>query len=646
MLTLLHHHSCDIDKKKQDQICVLTVLCTSTSATLKGMPRCASDCLRGVGALDLIQHDPRPTFVIDTTRTPEKRHPVPCFWNAAFAEVDSGSLLNALLNPVTAGASTPQESAEDFSAFRNWLSNLEDDTTHSHTVQNHTWIKITVSKQWTVVSRSVCNNTTAENRPEYSKPEGTLLKVPSRSKTSNFDWTYEAPPDRMTPHVAWARSIDWASTSLGPMTGWSSQLRSITTLVMQDPRPAVVFCGPDLIMVYNETYIDLLGGFHPCMGISARVALVQVWGHYFEPLIERNLTGETIEGTNNPIQMIRNGFMEETYFSWSFIPVFDSDGAVIAHYEPLIETTKQVVAERRAQTILRLSEEVPRARSLDTYWDLAIHVLSQNTKDMPFVMLYAAESLLENSSSSSLTGHGEEYQDCILRGSFGLPQNSPATTRRLDYHGNDGFMPYFRESLIARGPVTVDLTEGSPAAELVRGVEWKGYGDPCRAAMVCPITPTSSKDNILGYMVFGMNPRRPYDDDYRHFVLVASRLLSTSLTSIILHEEDINRRERTIKHSEIMKQELRNQLAVTQKEAERSAMKFQRFAESADIGIFIVGLDGIYSYRNEAWWRILYPDYHRHDIDLPDAWVTLIDDKHILTGQQKFTTLIETKEHQ
>ena len=95
-----------------------------------------------------------------------------------------------------------------------------------------------------------------------------------------------------------------------------------------------------------------------------------------------------------------------------------------------------------------------------------------------------------------------------------------------------------------------------------------------------------------------------------------------------------------------MKQELRNQLAVTQKEAERSAMKFQRFAESADIGIFIVGLDGVYSYRNEAWWRILYPDHQHHDIDLPDAWVALIDHDYILPGQHKFTTLIETKEHQ
>lgn len=35
---------------------------------------------------------------------------------------------------------------------------------------------------------------------------------------------------------------------------------------MQDLRPAVIFSGTDLIMIYNEAYIDLLGDLHPCMG--------------------------------------------------------------------------------------------------------------------------------------------------------------------------------------------------------------------------------------------------------------------------------------------------------------------------------------------------------------------------------------------
>jgi hypothetical protein len=83
---------------------------------------------------------------------------------------------------------------------------------------------------------------------------------------------------------------------------------------MQDPRPAVVFYGPDLIMIYNEAEIELLGGFHPCMGVSARIALASVWSEYFEPIIERNLAGETVEKINTAIHMVRNGFMEGKFW--------------------------------------------------------------------------------------------------------------------------------------------------------------------------------------------------------------------------------------------------------------------------------------------------------------------------------------------
>lgn len=110
---------------------------------------------------------------------------------------------------------------------------------------------------------------------------------------------------------------------------------------------------------------------------------------------------------------------------------------------------------------------------------------------------------------------------------------------------------------------------------------------------------------MLGFMVVGLNPRRPYDNDYPHFGSIASRILSTTLTSILLHEEDINRKEKAIANAEVMRLELKEQLLNTQKEVERNTLKFQRFAEGADIGIFILGLDGVYSYRNEAWFSIL-----------------------------------------
>jgi PAS domain-containing protein len=251
---------------------------------------------------------------------------------------------------------------------------------------------------------------------------------------------------------------------------------------------------------------------------------------------------------------------------------------------------------------------------------------------------------ISTDSASNTTRFSESNQECTLRGSIGLPEGSPAGPAILDLRQNYGFTSYFHQAITAREPVTVQFDEGSAAAELVRDVNWQGFGEPARAAVICPLNPTSSRDNVLGFIVIGLNPRRPYDDGYHQFILVASRLLSTSLTSIILHEEEIGRRERTIANSEAMKLELRHQLLETQKEVERSELKFQRFAERADIGIYIINRDGVFQYRNDAWYNILAPA--DHDLDLNQAWDDLVDDEYIALGRARFAKLRETKSHQ
>jgi hypothetical protein len=293
--------------------------------------------LHRVGMLDLLHRDPRPTFIIDTS--PDSLATVNgClleYWNSAMAAIDPGGLLQQLTRDGGASGAN-QKGYAPFTEFRGW--SLEQDTTSKPFLYHgFNWTRVHVADRWNVISgisAAIC----AEGEGSEMMP---LSRKTSKPKAPNFDWTDELPPLRLTPHAAWARSIDWASTPLGPMSSWSPQLRSIANLVMQDPRPAVVFYGPDLIMIYNEAEIELLGGFHPCMGMSARVALASVWTEYFEPIIDANLAGETIEKNNTVIHMVRNGFMEETYFSLKFIPIFDSEGITVGHYEPLVETVSR-----------------------------------------------------------------------------------------------------------------------------------------------------------------------------------------------------------------------------------------------------------------------------------------------------------------
>lgn len=293
--------------------------------------------LRRVGMLDFLDNDPRPAFIVDTTPNSlgVTNGYVLDHWNSAMAHVDAGGLLQRLGRQNNAQG-VDQSMQAPMMRFRSW--SLEKDASSHPFFLYHgfSWTKVYIANRWNVISGIQTSACAGSNQPEVMD----ITKTTTSTKVPNFDWTDEIPPQNMTDHASWARSIDWAATSLGPMHSWSPQLRDICNLVMKDPQPAVVFYGPDLIMVYNEAEIELLGGFHPCMGESARVALASVWGEYFEPIIDKNLEGETVQKTNTVVHMVRNGFMEETYFSLKFIPILDAEGFTIGHYEPLVETVR------------------------------------------------------------------------------------------------------------------------------------------------------------------------------------------------------------------------------------------------------------------------------------------------------------------
>lgn len=293
--------------------------------------------LRDLGLLDLLENDPRPTFVLDTTSA---RNSVLglylIFSNTAVEKA------GALWSAITGSHEDHRSLGEDdtsVSHFRNWTYQKPSTPDVSLPFCGYSWTRCLIAQRWVVVSGQAIK----ADGGLKAHPKSSSKKI-SRSNFATFDWTDDPPPIKLSPHVTWARSIDWAKTPLGPMREWSPQLRSNASLIMMDPRPAVGFYGPELIMIYNEPYIELLGGLHPCMGRSAREALAQVWNEYFEPIIERNLAGETVDNSHTELPLVRNGYLEETYFSTRFIPIFDSQGATIGHYEPVVETvcTSQV----------------------------------------------------------------------------------------------------------------------------------------------------------------------------------------------------------------------------------------------------------------------------------------------------------------
>lgn len=164
-----------------------------------------------------------------------------------------------------------------------------------------------------------------------------------------------------------------------------------------------------------------------------------------------------------------------------------------------------MVLERRSQTLLGLSQELPRARDSNSYWDDVIRVLSRNGKDVPFALFYTTEVDDNKASSYEASSSANGQYRCILRGSIGVPSTSPASPAQLDFREDHGFVPYFKQALLAKKLITISLSEGSAAKQLTEGIQWQGFGDPCREAVVCALHPRSSEDTILGFMVLGLS---------------------------------------------------------------------------------------------------------------------------------------------
>lgn len=467
----------------------------------------------------------------------------------------------------------------------------------------------------------------------------------------SFDWTRIPVSDAMPPHIRFARSIDWASTALGPMESWSADLRQMCNLIMASPHPAAMYWGPDLVAIYNEAYVLLAGQKHPqLMGQSYSEAWKEIWDEVKDVFASARLTGEATMKDDDCLFMKRNDYLEETYFSWSIIPLVGSDGAVSGLYNPCFEKTRRKIAERRMLTLREIGERTATARDVRGFWEEVLSALELNEYDTPFVLLYSVFDDQDSDASSihSLTASGGV--NCHLEGSLGIPPNHPAAPDNIDLKSSTaGFAQVFQQVLKTDKPLLLSVGSEELPSSLLEGLEPRGFGDECQSVVVCPIHPTTG-ESTLGFLVLGVNPRRPYDEDYSLFVQLLSRQLATSLASVVLFEEEIRRGQRAAKLAALDRMELSEQLAARTQEAIESETRFTRMAEFAPVGMFIANSEGLITYCNDTWYEISriprnspiqrwMDSIENEDRQMVSKlWHELIDEKQSITSAFRFKT--------
>lgn len=320
----------------------------------------------------------------------------------------------------------------------------------------------------------------------------------------------------------------------------------------------------------------------------------------------------------------RHDFLEETYFSWSIIPLVGGDGSVMGIYNPAFEKTRRKIAERRMLTLREVGERTATARDVKGFWMEVLESLKCNDFDTPFVMVYSLFDDTETDGSSITSSSASSAKQCQLEGSLGVPEGHESAPLIADLRSStEGFVPIFRDVLKTNKPRVLDVTKGEIPEQLLVGLEYRGFGDPTKAVVVCPIHPTTG-ESTLGFLVMGINPRRPYDDDYALFVQLLSRQLATSLASVVLFEEEIKRGQRAAKLAALDRIELSEQLAARTQEAIDSETKFTRMAEFAPVGMFIAESEGRILYCNDTWYEVTRVPKDTHSTD---RWIDYVLDE-------------------
>ena len=145
---------------------------------------------------------------------------------------------------------------------------------------------------------------------------------------------------------ALVRAFDWHRTPLGAMENWPDELRLAVDICLSSRFPMFVWWGPQLINIYNDGYVPMLGHRHPAaLGRPARETWDDIWsvvGPQADAVMQR---GEATWNERVKLVMERKGYSEETYFTWSYSPIRDKSGRIGGLFCAVTEETERVRAE-------------------------------------------------------------------------------------------------------------------------------------------------------------------------------------------------------------------------------------------------------------------------------------------------------------
>jgi signal transduction histidine kinase len=286
--------------------------------------------------------------------------------------------------------------------------------------------------------------------------------------------------------------FDWSQTSIGPVECWPRTWRNVVDLILVSSFPSALGLGPELIYIYNDPFIALGGpARHPtALGRPVR----EVWREIWEPVLERRFS-ETLS-TGHPtgeadllMPLVRSGYLEETYLTFSFAALADDRGNPSGIFCTATENTGLVIAGRQLDCLRRLANHCACAESPADACRLAAQALEGQRRDVPFAIFYLLDSA------------GARIESIATTGLSGLPAGLPA--------------PASLE--------TVQLIDG--VSDIVGPVLANPQVIP-QQALAIPFA-NAGPDAPKCVLLAGLNPMRPVEESRRFFELIAAQVETT-----------------------------------------------------------------------------------------------------------------------
>ncbi len=316
------------------------------------------------------------------------------------------------------------------------------------------------------------------------------------------------------------RSTDWSASPLGPPESWPQSLRTTVSLCLASNFPINIIWGPEHVQIYNDGYRVVCGDAHPtALGEAYTKTWESAWPAIGQPF-ERALAGKTSFLENQRMFLFRNGYLEETFFTFSLSPIRDETGGIGGLFHPVNETTASMLAERRTRAVRDLNASLGDVRTARDVGDAVIGTLGDDPFDLPFVLLY------------ELDPDAGRYQ---LAGSLGLRAGGRAAPHALD---PDAGGPWPVRDLIAlRHEIEI-----ADVAALVGETACGPYEEPPNTALAFPIVIPGSEQPVA-ILVCGASPRLPLDVAYHSFFSLLAATVTAGFANARFYEEQRQRAE-------------------------------------------------------------------------------------------------------